>query len=81
MPGKILNSSTKVTISTSTSTTTAKPKRQPKQRQSLAEKQPGTTIFPISRVKKIIKADKELDMMSNEAAFMVAVAAVCAGVL
>ncbi|WWC95185.1 hypothetical protein V866_002040 [Kwoniella sp. B9012] len=45
-----------------------------KQRQSLAEKQLGTTIFPISRVKKIIKADKELDNMSSEAVFMISVA-------
>ncbi|ORX39435.1 histone-fold-containing protein [Kockovaella imperatae] len=51
-----------------------KKKRVIKQRQSLAEKQQGTTIFPISRVKKIIKADKELDMMTGEACFMIAVA-------
>ncbi|KAK8853403.1 hypothetical protein IAR55_004109 [Kwoniella newhampshirensis] len=55
-------------------TTTAKPKRIIKQRQSLAEKQPGTTIFPLSRIKKIVKADKDLDTMSSEAVFMVAVA-------
>jgi hypothetical protein len=54
-----------------------KPKRIIKQRQSLAEKQPGTTIFPMARVKRIIKADKELDMMTGEACFMVAVATVC----
>jgi DNA polymerase epsilon subunit 4 len=53
-----------------------KAKRIIKQRQSLSEKQPGTTIFPISRVKKICKADKELDMMTNEATFMVSVATV-----
>ena len=53
-----------------------KKKRVTKQRQSLAEKQIGTTIFPISRVKRIIKADAELDMMTGEACFMVAVAAV-----
>ncbi|WWC64801.1 uncharacterized protein I303_107415 [Kwoniella dejecticola CBS 10117] len=45
-----------------------------KQRQSLAEKQLGTTIFPVSRIKKIIKADKELDNMSSEAVFMISVA-------
>ncbi|WWC91910.1 uncharacterized protein L201_006862 [Kwoniella dendrophila CBS 6074] len=45
-----------------------------KQRQSLAEKQLGTTIFPISRMKKIIKADKDLDNLSNEAVFMISVA-------
>lgn len=54
-----------------------KAKRVIKQRQSLAEKQPGTTIFPISRVKKICKADKDLDMMTSEATFMVSVATVC----
>ena len=54
-----------------------KKKRIIKQRQSLAEKQPGTTIFPISRIKRIIKADKELDMMTGEASFVVAVATVC----
>ncbi|ORY31650.1 histone-fold-containing protein [Naematelia encephala] len=52
-----------------------KKKRIMKQRQSLAEKQPGTTIFPISRIKRIIRADKELDMMTSEATFMVSVAA------
>ena len=54
----------------------SKTKRVIKQRQSLAEKQPGTTIFPISRVKKICKADKDLDMMTSEATFMVSVATV-----
>ncbi|RSH91439.1 hypothetical protein EHS25_009738 [Saitozyma podzolica] len=52
-----------------------KPTKRPiKQRQSLAEKQPGTTLFPISRVKRIIKADKDLDMMTGEACFMISVA-------
>ncbi|WRT70029.1 uncharacterized protein IL334_007022 [Kwoniella shivajii] len=52
-----------------------KPKKKiSKQRQSLAEKQLGTTIFPLSRIKKIIKADKELENMSSEATFMIAVA-------
>ncbi|WVF67292.1 hypothetical protein IAT40_002043 [Kwoniella sp. CBS 6097] len=49
------------------------PKKQ-KPRQSLAEKQPGTTLFPISRIKRIVKADKDLENMSSEAVFMVAVA-------
>jgi DNA polymerase epsilon subunit 4 len=53
-----------------------KPKRIIKQRQSLSEKQTGTTIFPISRIKKICKADKDLDMMTSEATFMVSVATV-----
>lgn len=53
-----------------------KKKRIIKSRQSLAEKTTGTTIFPISRVKRIIKADKELDMMSAEATFLVAVSTV-----
>jgi hypothetical protein len=54
-----------------------KPVKRPiKQRQSLAEKQPGTTLFPISRVKRIIKADKDLDMMTGEACFMISVATV-----
>jgi len=52
----------------------AKKKRVTKSRQSLAEKAKGTTIFPLARVKRIIKADKELDMMSSEATFLVAVA-------
>ncbi|WOO81510.1 Putative transcription factor [Vanrija pseudolonga] len=51
-----------------------KKKRIIKSRQSLAEKKIGTTLFPISRIKRIIKADKELDMMSAEATFLVAVA-------
>jgi DNA polymerase epsilon subunit 4 len=45
-----------------------------KARQSLAEKSKGTTIFPLARIKRIIKADKDLDMMSSEATFLVAVA-------
>ncbi|KAL1410846.1 hypothetical protein Q8F55_001789 [Vanrija albida] len=51
-----------------------KKKRIIKSRQSLAEKKIGTTLFPLSRIKRIIKADKELDMMSSEATFLVAVA-------
>jgi DNA polymerase epsilon subunit 4 len=51
-----------------------KKKRIIKSRQSLAEKAQGTTLFPLSRVKRIIKADKELDVMSSEATFLVAVA-------
>jgi DNA polymerase epsilon subunit 4 len=54
----------------------AKPKRVIKQRQSLSEKQTGTTIFPISRIKKICKADKDLDILTSEATFMVSVATV-----
>ncbi|WVO21629.1 uncharacterized protein IAS62_002938 [Cryptococcus decagattii] len=50
-------------------------KRIIKQRQSLAEKQPGTTMFPVTRVKKIVKADRDIDIMSSEAVFMVSVAA------
>jgi hypothetical protein len=57
-------------------TAKAKPKRVIKQRQSLAEKQLGTTIFPIARVKRIIKADKELDNLSSEAVFIIAVTTV-----
>lgn len=53
-----------------------KAKRIIKQRVSLMEKQRGTTVFPISRVRKIIKADKDLDMMTAEAVFMVSVATV-----
>ncbi|KAL7424417.1 hypothetical protein Q5752_000099 [Cryptotrichosporon argae] len=51
-----------------------KKKRIIKARQSLAEKASGTTLFPLSRIKRIIKADKELDMMTGEATFLVAVA-------
>ncbi|EJT45609.1 hypothetical protein A1Q2_01001 [Trichosporon asahii var. asahii CBS 8904] len=51
-----------------------KKKRVIKSRQSLAEKQPGTTIFPMARLKKIVKADKDLDMMTTEAVFLVGVA-------
>lgn len=53
-----------------------KKKRIIKSRQSLSEKPSGTTIFPISRIKKITRADKELDMMTSEATFMVSVATV-----
>ena len=53
-----------------------KQRRVIKQRQSLAEKERGTTLFPLSRIKRIIKADKELEMMTNEACFMISVATV-----
>jgi hypothetical protein len=53
-----------------------KQKRVIKQRVSLMEKQRGTTVFPIARIRKIIKADKDLDMMTGEAVFMIAVATV-----
>ncbi|KAK4683645.1 DNA polymerase epsilon subunit 4, partial [Tremellales sp. Uapishka_1] len=52
-----------------------KQKRIFKSRQSLAEKQVGTTIFPVSRVKKIAKADRDIDLMTPEATFMLSVAA------
>ncbi|WVQ78996.1 hypothetical protein IAT38_001088 [Cryptococcus sp. DSM 104549] len=55
--------------------TAAKPKRIIKQRQSLAEKPAGTSIFPVARVKRIVKADGDVEIMSNEAVFMVSVAA------
>ncbi|BEI82840.1 hypothetical protein CcaverHIS002_0307080 [Cutaneotrichosporon cavernicola] len=51
-----------------------KKKRIIKSRQSLAEKEVGTTMFPIARVKRIIKSDKDLDMMSAEATFLISVA-------
>ena len=53
-----------------------KAKRPIKSRQSLAEKQAGTTLFPMARVKKLIKADRDLENMSSEATFMIAVATV-----
>jgi DNA polymerase epsilon subunit 4 len=51
-----------------------KKKRVIKSRQSLAEKEVGTTMFPIARVKRIIKSDKDLEMMSAEATFLISVA-------
>lgn len=33
-------------------------------------------MFPVARVKKIVKADRDIDIMSSEAVFMVSVAAV-----
>lgn len=59
----------------------AKKKRVIKSRQSLAEKKTGTTMFPIARVKRIIKADKDLDMMSSEATFLISVATVSSPVV
>jgi hypothetical protein len=53
-----------------------KVKRVIKQRQSLAEKERGTLVFPMSRIKKIVRADDELSMMSTEACFLVGVATV-----
>lgn len=38
---------------------------------------PGTSAFPISRVAKIVKADKEIAMCQKEAIFLMSVATVC----
>lgn len=37
---------------------------------------PGTTAFPISKVSKIIKADKDVHMCQREAVFLISCAAV-----
>jgi len=41
------------------------------------ERAPGTTLLPLSRVQKIMKADKELGAAGKEAVFLIAVATVC----
>lgn len=41
-----------------------------------AERLPGTSPFPISKVSKIIKADKDVQMCQREAVFLISCAAV-----
>ncbi|KAH8094621.1 histone-fold-containing protein [Cristinia sonorae] len=39
-----------------------------------AAREPGKSSFPVSRVQKIMKADKELPMVAREATFLISVA-------
>ena len=39
--------------------------------------QKGTTVFPLARVSKIIKADSAVDICSKEATFLISAATVC----
>lgn len=39
--------------------------------------QKGTTVFPMARVSKIIKADSAVDICSKEATFLISAATVC----
>lgn len=41
-----------------------------------APRMPGTTLFPISKVSKIIKADKDVQMCQKEAVFLISCATV-----
>ncbi|KAI9282670.1 histone-fold-containing protein [Sporodiniella umbellata] len=40
----------------------------------MAERAPGSTAFPVARIKRLIKEDKEIAMISSEATFCIAVA-------
>lgn len=39
--------------------------------------QKGTTVFPMARVSRIIKADSAVDICSKEATFLISAATVC----
>lgn len=39
--------------------------------------QKGTTVFPLARISKIIKADSAVDICSKEATFLISIATVC----
>ncbi|KIN94880.1 hypothetical protein M404DRAFT_61624, partial [Pisolithus tinctorius Marx 270] len=38
------------------------------------EREPGKSVLPLSRVQKIIKADKDLPMVARDAAFLISMA-------
>ncbi|KAI5896396.1 uncharacterized protein SCHCODRAFT_02614728, partial [Schizophyllum commune H4-8] len=40
-----------------------------------AEREPGKTLLPFTRVQKIIKADKEIQMIARDATFLISLAA------
>ncbi|ORZ03430.1 histone-fold-containing protein [Syncephalastrum racemosum] len=47
---------------------------QPPTQQQQQERTPGTTILPIARVKRVIKDDKDVNLINNEATFCVTAA-------
>lgn len=51
-------------------------KKKPKTTAAEASPMPGTTALPISKVSKIIKSDKEVQMCQKEAVFLISYATV-----
>jgi len=52
----------------------AAPKKKRERKEQPAERQPGKTLFPISKVQKIIKADKDIPIIAKEATYLISVA-------
>ncbi|KAL1707523.1 hypothetical protein EV121DRAFT_288399 [Schizophyllum commune] len=53
----------------------AKGKKKRKAPAPEAEREPGKTLLPFTRVQKIIKADKEIQMIARDATFLISLAA------
>ncbi|KAF7975349.1 hypothetical protein HWV62_9803 [Athelia sp. TMB] len=51
------------------------PKKRQRKAPAAVEREPGKSFFPVSRVQKIIKADKDLPMIAKEATFLISIAA------
>ena len=69
MPAPEASESTKEAVAPSTSSRRAPRPSLPPQK--------GTTVFPLARVSKIIKADSAVDICSKEATFLISAATVC----
>ena len=69
MPGPEASESTEEAVAPSTSSRRAPRPSLPPQK--------GTTVFPLARVSKIIKADSAVDICSKEATFLISAATVC----
>ncbi|KAF9485872.1 hypothetical protein BDN70DRAFT_870785 [Pholiota conissans] len=52
---------------------TAQPKKRRKEKDE-TEREPGSTLFPLSRVQKIIKADWAMPIVAKEATFLISIA-------
>ena len=69
VPAPEASESTKEAVAPSTSSRRAPRPSLPPQK--------GTTVFPLARVSKIIKADSAVDICSKEATFLISAATVC----
>ncbi|KAJ2916116.1 hypothetical protein MD484_g4297, partial [Candolleomyces efflorescens] len=68
-----------VSSTTTTTTTTTKKKKKEKEKGSasavlVSERRPGKSLLPISRVQKIIKADKDIPIVAKDAVFLISLA-------
>jgi len=49
-------------------------KRKKPEKKEVLVREPGKTLFPMSRVQKIIKADKEIPIIAKDATFLISIA-------